>query len=314
MKAAADRGVPVIHWILDHPASRWQEFFMSTAENSRFLLNSGYSADYFGKYCLPDSRTGTMGGVGPSRRSRIATLSRKAFAEREINCLIPISLRQIAGTPEEIGQEISLLPEALSQAVASAAAAARFDLSDPLERHLAAALALDKTGASNSEFNVCMRLLQASVQVFRRQKIFEIAREYPVLIQSDPSAAPLLAGGAADRAENVAMADTLLRMPRCRAILSISPLNDMIHDRTMNAVNAGCVAIVEDNAAHRRLFEDSRNALFFRYNDDSLRACFELVCGGTPKAYAIAQGGFRLRKCPELRFGEFHNMLRLAEA
>ncbi len=49
------------------------------------------------------------------------------------------------------------------------------------------------------------------------------------------------------------MQETLLRMTQCRSVLSVSPLNDMIHDRTMNAVNAGCVPIVEDNLAHRSI-------------------------------------------------------------
>src|SRR5258708_4995641 len=33
---AADLGVPIIQWILDHPAARWKDFNNSAADNSAF--------------------------------------------------------------------------------------------------------------------------------------------------------------------------------------------------------------------------------------------------------------------------------------
>jgi hypothetical protein len=86
----------------------------------------------------------------------------------------------------------------------------------------------------------------------------------------------------------------------------------MIHDRTMNAINAGCVAILEDSRASRAVFKHGRNALLFRYDDDSIAECLDIVCNQPERAYRIAQAGMKLRDDPRLRFGQFHNILDLA--
>ena len=66
----------------------------------------------------------------------------------------------------------------------------------------------------------------------------------------------------AEFVQDVGMQLTLSRMPAARAVVSVSHLNDMIYDRTLNGLNAGCVNIVEDSLAHRRAFQNSKNALF----------------------------------------------------
>ena len=98
-------------------------------------------------------------------------------------------------------------------------------------------------------------------------------------------------------------------MPASRAVVSVSHLNDMIHDRTLNGLNAGCVNIVEDSLAHREAFQDRKNALFFKYEDDSLRECLDLVCSRPEQAYAIAEAGIATRDGQPFRFGEFHNII-----
>jgi hypothetical protein len=55
-----------------------------------------------------------------------------------------------------------------------------------------------------------------------------------------------------------------------------------------------------------------RNALLFRYEDESLAECLDLVCNRPERAYEIAQAGFALRDDPAVRFGGFDNILRLA--
>jgi hypothetical protein len=100
-------------------------------------------------------------------------------------------------------------------------------------------------------------------------------------------------------------------MKSCRSVLSASFTNDMLHDRTQNALNAGCVAIVEDTPIHRRLFRHGKNALLFRYDDDSLADCLDLVCHRRFRAYRIARAGFALRDHPGIRFGGFDNAVYL---
>ena len=112
---------------------------------------------------------------------------------------------------------------------------------------------------------------------------------------------------------NVGMQFTLARIPACRSVLSVSPMNDMIHDRTMNALNGGCAAILEDNPVSRSIFRHGENALLFRYDDDSIAECLDIVCNHPERAYAIAQAGMALRDDPRLRFGQFHNILDLAQ-
>ena len=95
LAAAEKRRTPVLQWILDHPSSRWHEFYASTTANSRFLLNSEQERQYFESYCLPGALTAAMGGVGPNRRSRIARLTRQAFMQRQFACMIPLGLHRV---------------------------------------------------------------------------------------------------------------------------------------------------------------------------------------------------------------------------
>jgi hypothetical protein len=95
-------------------------------------------------------------------------------------------------------------------------------------------------------------------------------------------------------------------------VLSVSPNVDLVHDRTMNAINAGCVAILEDNLASKAIFRHGHNALLFRYDDNSIEECLDVVCNQPDRAYRIAQAGIKLRDDPRLRFGQFHNILDLA--
>ena len=62
---------------------------------------------------------------------------------------------------------------------------ARYDLLEPLEAHLAAVLDTFAISLPNADFNSCMQILEEKVQIFRRLHVIKIARDYPVLIQSD---------------------------------------------------------------------------------------------------------------------------------
>ena len=86
---AAERQLPVLQWIFDHASARWPEFTKSTATNSAYLFLSAHNESYFRRFVLPDARTGSTFGSGPSRRSRIEDLSDKSFGERDIRCLVP---------------------------------------------------------------------------------------------------------------------------------------------------------------------------------------------------------------------------------
>ena len=311
LTAAERNGISVVQWILDHPSSRWHEFYASTATNSRFLLNTEQEREYFQNYCLPGALTGTMGGVGPNRRSRIGQLTRDAFMQRRFLCMIPLSLHRVRSMAENEA-ELNALEPALFDAARQAIASARFDLTGPLHQHLIAALAACNTRVPATRFNAICQIVEASVQTIRRLKIFNAARKFPVLVQSDNSAKPYFDGAIAALETNVSMQFTLARVPTCRGVLSVSPMNDMIHDRTANALNGGCLAILEDNLAARDVFEHGTNALLFRYDDDSITECLDIVCNRPERAFEIAQAGMRLRDDPRLRFGQFHNILDLA--
>jgi len=62
----------------------------------------------------------------------------------------------------------------------------------------------------------------------------------------------------------------------------------------------------------RAFFKHGKNALLFRYDDDSLEECLDVVCNQPDRAYGIARAGMKLRDDPRLRFGQFHNILDLA--
>lgn len=310
--AAAERnGTPVLQWILDHPSSRWHEFYASTPTNTRFLLNTEHERQYFESYCLPGALTATMGGVGPNRRSHLARLTRPAFMERRFACMIPLRLHRVRSIAQN-DEAMSALEPPLADAARDAIERAQFDLIAPLHRHVTAALAERAKTVANQAFNAICQVVEQSVQTIRRLKIFAAAQQYPVLIQSDASAASYIGNCAALLETNVGMQYTLARMPMCRAVLSVSPMTEMIHDRSMNAVNGGCVAILEDNLASKAVFRHGKNALLFRYTDDSLAQCLDIVCNQPERAYEIAQAGMRLRDDPRLRFGQFHNILELA--
>jgi hypothetical protein len=310
---AAAANEPVIHWVLDHSSTRWPQFTNATAANSRFLFLSPFSERYFQRYALPGSVTShTEANTGVSRHSRILRLRPRDFAARSYNCLIALNLRRIGGTLEDaIGRRDSL-ERKLASAVDQAIDSAYHDLELPIEAHLVAALLDARTTLANDRFNFCLQIVEETVQIRRRQWIFEIARQYPVLIQSDATAAPFATGGWARLETDVDMKTTFTRMKDARAVLNVSHVNDELHNRTINGLNAGCANIVEDNVIHRRLFRDGVNALFFRYDDDSLRRCLDLVCAHPERAYEIGKAGLRLRDRQPVRFGGFDNIIKLA--
>jgi hypothetical protein len=306
---AEARKVSVTQWILDHPSSRWRDFYQSTSTNSKYLFHSEYSERYFHKYCLANCVTASVVGVGPSKRSRVSKFSRNQFFTRPIKCLIPLNLARIGGTLQDLELRMQALEPHLSKAITEASILARHDLLEPLESHLTAVLNAFAISLPKENFNSCMQILEEKVQVFRRLHVFKIAHDYPVLIQSDESARQFAEGGKAEFAQDVGMQLTFSRMPAARAVVSVSHLNDMIHDRTLNGLNAGCVNIVEDSLAHRRALQNSKNALFFRYEDDSLRECLELVCSRPGQVCPIAEAGLALRDAQPFRFGGFHNII-----
>jgi hypothetical protein len=306
---AEARKVSVTQWILDHPSSRWRDFYQSTSTNSKYLFHSEYSERYFHKYCLANCVTASVVGVGPNKRSRVSKFSRNQFFTRPIKCLIPLNLARIGGTLQDLELRMQALEPRLSKAITEAFILARHDLLEPLESHLTAVLNAFAISLPNADFNSCMQILEEKVQIFRRLHVFKIARDYPVLVQSDESARQFADGGKAEFAQDVGMQLTFSRMPAARAVVSVSHLNDMIHDRTLNGLNAGCVNIIEDSLAHRRALQNSKNALFFRYEDDSLRECLELLCSKPEEAYRIAEAGLGLRDEQPFRFGGFHNII-----
>jgi hypothetical protein len=312
LAAAAGQKVPVVQWILDHPSARWPEFNTSTSVNSRFLLNTKFEQQYFHQFCMPDALTDTIGGVGPSKRSRIGGLSRDSFLSRPIKCLIPISFKRYGRTLMDTHAAIVALDDPLATAVREAHASAMFDLMQPLRVHLIAALERHRQAVPDHTFNSCFHLLEELVQTSRRGKIFEVARNYPVLVQSDETATPYFQGAVAKFAQNVGMQSTMTRMQSCGAILSVSPVNDQIHDRTMNGLNAGCANLIEDNLAHRGVFQHGKNALLFRYEDDSLHECLDIVCNQPERAYSIAVSGIALRDAVPFVNCSFHAILDLA--
>ena len=310
---AAAAGVPVIHWILDHSSSRWREFKKATVQNSRFIFLSHFSEQYFRQYALSGSLTACTVNTGPSHRSRVSQLTRDEFLDRDISCLIPINLRRVSGSFEDAMMRRQALDRGLARAVDIACEQAYYDLDDRLERHLQNALADAGLTLDESLFNDAFQIVEDVVQIRRRQRIFEVARAFPVLIQSDDSAAPFASGGKARFETNVSMQDTLARMKSARAVLSASRVNDELHNRIQNGLNAGCVNIIEDNAMNRSVLTDGGNALFFNYRDDMLREQLDLVCYNPRQAYELAQAGFVLRDKEPFRFGGFHNILGLAQ-
>jgi hypothetical protein len=311
LAGAAESGVPVLQWILDHPSNRWHEFHTSTTSNTRFLLNSEHEQQYFETYCLRGALTATMGGVGPNRRSRIAGLTERAFMQRRFACMVPLNLHRVRSMAQN-DEAMSALGHPLADVAREAIASAKFDLIEPLHPHVATALAARNMNVAIQVFNSVCQVVEQSVQTIRRLKIFSIAQKYPALIQSDSSATPYFNGSIAHLETNVGMQFTLARIPTCRSVLSISPINDMIHDRTMNALNGGCVAILEDSLASKKIFQHGKNALLFRYDDDSIEECMDIACNQPKRAYEIAQAGMALREDPRLRFGQFQSILELA--
>jgi hypothetical protein len=311
---AARQGIPVVQWIMDHPGGRWPEMNYSNPNTSRFLFHSAYSQNYFEEFCCGGAITATAGSVGPNWRSRSAEQGAEAFSQRPIVCLIPLGLARLNISMRETQREIEQLDPALARTLRQAITPACFELDQPLENGLVAGLAKNNIVLDPAAFNQCFRLLNDSVQHFRRSFILCTASRFNVDIQSDATALPLIASGPASFRQNVGTSETLQTMPLCRSVLSVSPVNDSIHDRTCNALNAGCLPIVEDNKAHRELLTHGNNALLFRYDDDSLLACLRIVSGPPAEIYPMAERARQLRDHARFRYGQFGNIVALAGA
>jgi hypothetical protein len=313
LDAAAKHGVPVIQWILDHPSSRLAEYTHSTLANSRFLLSSKDAERYFNQYGIQGALTATVACVGPSRHSRVAQFSFESFMARPISCMVAMNLRRIGGTIEDAKTRIAALPASLSKVVKETIDSAYHDVVHPLESHFDRILHAAGIPICNQRRHACMQMVEEVVQITRRKKIFEVARRFPILIQSDKASREFRAAAAATFEENVDMALTWSRLQQARAQVCISNMHDMVHDRILNGLNAGCVNIIEDSFANRSFFEHGGNALFFRYDDDSLRECLSLVCNDPEGMFKIAAAGFSMRDDTPFRFGNFENILRLAQ-
>jgi hypothetical protein len=312
---AGKKNIPVIHWILDHPSLRWPEFDLNlVAPNVRYVFVSPYCEQYFRRYCVPDARTAVV-GCKLHPLSRADDFSCDSFLARDIPCLIPLNLRRQGGTSDDLEARIGGLEPRLADAVREAIEQARFDLDGPLVLHLERALASRQLELPDKMMHVCAGLVEDTTQVWRRRRIFEIAARFPVLIQTDLPPPELTKSAVASfktTSEWTDPAATLIRMKSCRSVVSVSLTNDMLHERTANAINAGCVAIVEDNVVHRRVFKPGKDALLFRYDDDSLEQCLDLVCHSSEPAYAIARRGIKLRGSPPFNSNEIYNFLQLA--
>jgi hypothetical protein len=312
LHAAQREGIVVMQWVFDHPSVRWPEFANSNASTSRFLFHSPYSQAYFARHCCPDASTAAIGSIGRNRRSRAAAETAEKFGERPVNCMIALTLSRLDRTRAQTEAEIDAMAWPLRSAVRDAIALARFDLDQPLERHLGTTLLDSRLSVEDVDFNRCFRLIGDSVQYARRTEVMLAAREFDVTVQSDETARILVDGGRARFRAGVSTIETLASMPRCRSVLSVSPVNDSIHDRTCNALNAGCLPIIEDNRAHRGLFRHGENALLFRYGDGSLAECLAFACGRAEGAHRLAERAIEIRDMPRFRFGGFRNMVELA--
>jgi len=310
--AAARHGIAVVQWVMDHPSSRWSEFAYSGPATSRFLFHSPYSQAYFEKFCCPGAMTATAGSVGPNWRSRSNVDGLAAYAQRPVSCLIALGMARLCVSAAETEIRIAALDPALAATLRQAVARARFDLDQPLEIHLTASLEESRLSLDTEGFNRCFRLLNDTVQHFRRARIIRTASRFGVLIQSDASARSLIGAGPSSFRQDVGTPQTHASMRLCRAVLSVSPVNDSIHDRTCNALNAGCLPILEDNRAHRGLFSHGENALLFRYDDDSIEACLALACEGPARLYDMAARAKAMRDQERFRFGRFGNIVDLA--
>jgi hypothetical protein len=308
---AKRHGATVMQWFFDHPSVRWPEFNYSDRVTSRFVFHSSYSQVYFDKFCCPGAVTTTAGSIGPNWRSRSMTNGSDAFLARPLSCLIPLNLERLGKTFRETEEEIAGLAQPLPTVIKEAVIQARADLDGPLETHLSTALAGRGIVVDPVTFNRYFRLVNDATQYWRRSFIFKIARRFDVRIQSDATAGALMEGGRARVRQDVSSTETLVSLPLYRAVLNVCPVNDSIHDRTCNALNAGCVPILEDNRAHRHLFRHGSNSLLFRYNDESLAECLGLVCNDPQAVYSIAQQAKLMRDESPFRFGAFSNIVAL---
>ena len=279
---------------MDHPSTRYHATRQFHPDQLALLVYVGILPQDFHRSHAPCDH-GRVGRIGANWRSRIDEISPSSFRDREINCLIPLLLTRIGGSLDQIEARIRALDPQVGSAVRAAIQSALYDLDHPIEIHLVATLHETGRELDIPTFNACVQMVEEVVQVRRRPRS-HVARDFPVLIQSDIASRQWPERLTATLEENVDMRTTLQRMQRSRAVLSVSHVNDEVHDRTLNGLNAGCVNIVEDNVAHRRLFRHGENAMLFRYGDGSLRECLDLVCNDRDRAYAIAQAGFSVAR------------------
>jgi hypothetical protein len=258
---------------------------------------------------MPGSRTAQTACVGQNRTTRVPELTKSSFEAREFPCLVAFNLKRIEGDLEEIERKLDALPVRLRNYVREGVEIAYNDLHDPIETYFIAVTGGPEFFADRNLFHRCVGLIEDIVQIRRRVRIFEIASEFPVMMQSDQADRYLPVGHVAKLEQHVGMLETLKRMPRSKSIIGLSPVNAALHERTLNSINAGALVILEDKEVNRKFFKHEESALFFRYDDDSLREALDFIFSKPSRTYEIAEAGFALRDDPRLRFGGFNNFL-----
>src|SRR5437588_1903048 len=96
-----------------------------------------------------------------------------------------MNVRRIGGTIEDAKARNAALPPRFSKIVNDTIDHAYHDLIHSLETHFDRNLDAAGLSICNSRRHACMQMVEEVVQITRRKKIFEVAREFPILIQSD---------------------------------------------------------------------------------------------------------------------------------
>src|SRR5712692_653713 len=146
VKHAHQRLITDVSRLRSHPCTiiRIEGLRAKIVVGKEMLRSQGLTWDvraYFRHYMLADARTAWTAGVGPNWRSRLGELSRPAFLQRHIGCLIAFNLKRLSGTLADANERRRALEMDVRDAVGQAIERARHDLDGPLEAHLATALA-----------------------------------------------------------------------------------------------------------------------------------------------------------------------------
>ena len=267
MKSLSATELPIVYYNADPPDLTWH-FIPEDMKNLATLLGSEKSEKFWRNYVNQGPSTFTQyQTITPAVEKKLKQNIKKTNI-KDIELFVPINYSWFGYTPEEFELLFLTIPK-FFQRLIDAAVENTFqgvEGTNAFEQELKNSnLSLD-----NIQYKQMLRYFTYRLNLAKRKHLFQILKRYPVLISSNIKPSFFDEGDCKASWIQTNLENSVDLFFNSKCILSMSYIEDLIHDRVTTALACGAVPFVE-----RQNILDSRDILWskipsFTWNDSSL--------------------------------------------